>query len=341
MSQMASLCIGVLIGSLSGLLAKLVYSMVRTQWPEAYSFKYGVLERLQLRNIWSYLGLKILPLFLFGFLGVATCIQLGASALASIVSAFIVCVALTDAKALRNAYRYRDSRRGTLTVFYLASIVFSGFVACCALFAGVFGYFFAPTPEDLVAGFWTALFVAVVAFGVREVARLPAYGPQEKIALARRDMGNLVWNRIEELALENDVDPYLAQAITIVEVIQRPHWFRVAERVVGRFRKSATYGVAQVASDVPLSDSESLELLCRQLPSSADVFRAAEAEVGTSVGSPMESGECHTPRERFTQYEYYVMRRGATPGYVDEVRSIYCHLVAEQSVEEGGEGKLF
>lgn len=313
-------------GLVTGLLVKLTYGLIENDWPERYVYRLGVIERLRIRNLRSYLMLKTLPLALFLFLDVATLVQLGLPTGVSALGAVVTFVLLSDVRAIIVAYRNRDSRRGTLFVYYVFSIIFSFAIASVAHFLGRKYSFLAPTPHELVSNLWVVLFVTVAGFGVKKGVGFPQSGEREKVALARKDVGEYVWREIGVHAKEYGVSSEVAQAIVVVEVLQRPHWFRVLERVLGRFRKCATYGVAQMLSASPLSDIESLDKLCKEM--SESVSKDARDGLLNVCNASKES--CEAKRRQWDLYERYVSARGATRGYVGEVASVYYQLTMYQ-----------
>src|SRR5215207_5321217 len=62
------------------------------------------------------------------------------------------------------------------------------------------------------------------------------------------------------MAAQHGTDPLLVESIMMVENVQRPRWFRTAERLKGIFAKPGTYGIMQVASPRPLSDKDSIRI---------------------------------------------------------------------------------
>ena len=305
----APILVAILLGFVSGLVAKAVYSLIRSDWPESYVYTKPLLERLGNRNIAAYLFLRFIPLFLTLFLGTATASQLGVSLLICCVTATILFLLLTDVWALITMHRYGDSRKGTLTVFYIGNMLITVIVGICAYFSSKVAWFLAPSIEELVNAFWTAAAIAVLAFGLKRLLSAPSMTTEQKINTARKDMGEYAWSQSEEIADAYGIDVNIIRAIIITEVLQRPHWFRVLERFFGKFLKSATYGVAQAISDKPVSDTESIGLLCREMQ------------------QHMEFVVSDTESIPFGRYESFVGARGATTGYVDEVRQVFYGLV--------------
>ncbi len=95
---------------------------------------------------------------------------------------------------------------------------------------------------------------------------------------------------MERLSVRQRAVVYLAywedmtdQMIGDVENLQRPGWIRAIERTAGRLLPIGSYGLMQVQSDAPISDSESIEraistnLAERSVPTTPEGYVDSEA----------------------------------------------------------------
>lgn len=306
-SVLASIALGVV----SGLLVKLAYSAVRTQWPDSYVYDRSWLEKTQRSSLAGYAAFRTVPLGLCIYLGAATVVNQGLEKWWFAGAAWLTFSMLTTIRAVVKSFRDRNLRRRKDLVLGFLRLVSSGVLVTMTTLLAEWAPQFAPAPRELVDAIWTAFFVALVAVGARGIIRTRTWQTEEKVAAAKRDMGDEIWNEIEETSRAVGADPDLVRAITVVEVLQRPRWMRRLERVLGRFQGRGTYGIAQVSSNQPVSDAESVAMLAEQL----------SRVRGSIAGSPWD---------RFEGYVPFVQGRGATPGYVDEVLYLYAHLSDER-----------
>jgi len=117
------------------------------------------------------------------------------------------------------------------------------------------------------------------------------------------------------------IDEAITLAVMVVENAQRPPWARRLERAKGRVIKKGTYGIMQVTSERPVSDSESIEIACRDhlrgmriptMPSFSlgmdEESRSRAASMGIDVSAQMRDlqalGEMilrYNPSERYAE----------------------------------------
>ncbi|WP_146249153.1 MULTISPECIES: hypothetical protein [unclassified Curtobacterium] len=79
-------------------------------------------------------------------------------------------------------------------------------------------------------------------------------------------------------------DPLLVKAFAIVEILQRPAWFRRGERLLGSLRGSGTYGIMQVAAERPISDEESVRRFCEEI-AGRKFFKVSEHGYGSALSN--------------------------------------------------------
>ena len=112
----------------------------------------------------------------------------------------------------------------------------------------------------------------------------------------------------------------LVQAILLAEAQQRPAWFRKLETFIGKLGRPGTFGVAQVSSDRPISDEQSIDLLIQQLTAGAG-FEFQDMDLHS--GEVRDLLKDHNPDqehvERILTYFYDLRSYGLSP-YPDEHR---------------------
>jgi len=128
--------------------------------------------------------------------------------------------------------------------------------------------FFAPSVSGLFDNLWSSLFVAVIALMYARITSPPMQGADEKAAQTARDnyvvesYGSIHSKHaavIDEAIAKYGCSKPILYAVLIYENMNRPKWMRRSENLLVRvFRLELTVGLAQVKSDKPLSDAESI-----------------------------------------------------------------------------------
>lgn len=302
----------VVAGILGGISTKLVYVAIRTEWPDAYVYDRSLLEKLSRSSLPKYLMLRSAPLFVFSYLTAAISSRQGLAWLPLGISIWLSFAALTSLLALFRSWRQSNLRRRFDIPVTLARLSGTAGLVAGGVWAGWVWPGLAPPPSGLVEAIWTAIVVAILALGARKLLEQKHATAEQKVTLAIPDIGFSLWESVRARALAGNTEPAIVEAIVVAESLQRPRWIRGLERLLGRWQRSGTYGVAQMRSKHPITDEESVDLLVAEL--------AAIGCTGT------------TEWDRFDQYRHFIARRGATPGYVEEVEGLYSHLFSEADV---------
>lgn len=256
-------CASLVIGALGGLLVTMAFATVRTKWPAQYVYPRSPAEQFPMRSLPKYLLFRLLPPYVGACLVAATLSRRGDSMAEGLVVFIIVHAGMTNLTAAAKMLWHDASQPGSLrtSVYHLVSV---GLVAVVAVVA--FATFrpllpFVPDPEGLVINLWSAAFTAIAV-----VAAQNAFSkgrPGESVALqARTVVGESLWAYADEQAAAHSTDPQVMQAIVSAEAIERPAWVRRVETIKGLLGAAGTYGIAQMPCDRPVSDRESIELLC-------------------------------------------------------------------------------
>lgn len=302
------------LGVLSGLFAKLTYSAVRDEWPESYVYGRSTLQKTRGSGLVKYLLFRIVPILLSAYLGSAVTDSLGLPALPFGMAAWGTFVSVTWVPHVYRSFRQRLVRRGSDLVGAIARAVLATIPVSVGTWAGSMFPQFSPSPSELVTAAWTALLVGVIALGAKRTLATDSLAPAESVMLAMKDVG-AGWDSIRTIAIETGVEAAILQSVVTVEVHQRPRWFRFAERTAGLVKRNMTYGIAQMRAERPISDLESVRRL---------------AEESLTLPPPQSS----SVHQRFLEYVPILEARGATLGYVDEVRDIYRYLFDPSDIQE-------
>lgn len=147
----------------------------------------------------------------------------------------------------------------------------------------------APPLADVVANLVASLIAAALAV---------AYFVSTGNAGGTDELPEELVHAIRAIALDNGADPQLAVAIAHVENVQRPKWFRTAERVTAPLRRKGTYGLFQVASSKPLGDLESCHAAMPNLRGAFPLLLCEGCPVDWSV---RHAAERHNPDARFAE----------------------------------------
>jgi hypothetical protein len=214
-------------------------------------------------HLWMYLAFRLVPVYLVGvFIAVIVERAKGSVPLALTIMT-VAHLALTNGRSMVLLLRSRTSRRMQTLLIYnsvVVVVVVLTTVAAGLTFRRWDGL--VPNPSDLVVAAWAGVFAAILAISAQRLVRFRGENGEEVLGQAKRDIGSSPWQYAEEAAERQATDPLLVQAILAAEALQRPRWIRRLERTKGRIFPRETYGVAEVASDQPLSDQESIDRLC-------------------------------------------------------------------------------
>lgn len=251
-----------LIGAAGAVLLALLYSALRTDWPDTYSTAKSSLASSSRSSPVKYLGFRLAPMFVIALLVARTAEDLKVSSGIAVATVIATHLGATNGRALIGLARgQRRNRRLLLLLFHLLS-------GLLVLAAGLLGWAargrlapLVPEPQELVFALWTGAFVAIVGVALRRVAEFDDAGERYDVAAVEKEVGPELWQYVTEAAARNQCDPDVLKSVLAVEVLQRPRWLRRLEYAKGRVLKKGSYGVAQISADAPISDRESIDRL--------------------------------------------------------------------------------
>ena len=254
----------VILGLLGAGFLHVLYTAMRSQWPESYMSVRTALDNAPRSSALRYMLFRSLPTYAVGCLLAITVERLGGNALIALVCMCVPYALVNDGRALWRLRRGGAGRGPVLWFYYVFNLVLiAGLVALSYLTYRWYADF-VPDPDELIFAVWTAVFAAVLATAFQQLLRSPALSVEQKLAAARRDIGEDTWEHVNRAALEANCEPVLMQAIVAAEALQRPRWMRRLERAKGRLVPAGSYGVAQMTASYPLSDAQSVEALCQE-----------------------------------------------------------------------------
>ena len=280
---------------------------MRSQWPESYMSVRTALDSAPRSSALRYLLFRCLPTYAVGSLLAITVERLGGYALVALMCMGVPYALVNDGRALWRLRRGGAGRGPVLWFYYLFNLVLIAGLVALSYFTYRWYADFIPEPDELIFAVWTAVFAAVLATAFQQLLRSPALSVEQKLAAARKDVGEDTWEYVNQAALDANCEPVLMQAIVAAEALQRPRWMRRLERAKGRLVPKGSYGVAQISASHPLSDAQSVRALCQE--------HAGYYPLRNSTGMV-----------RQTLLEARIEKHNSNPAFVSSVMDFYRHL---------------
>lgn len=260
---MSSVLISLLIGLFGSVLLYLVFKLLKSDWPNNYSDMKNVVDSASRRNIWIYLAMRFIPMYLVSVLVASLSESTGGEVSITLSTCAVLHVCFTN---LRPHILRRTLTPSRVRLRYIAtSLSTIALISFATIFAAMTWSYLTPLlPEadEVVQAIWTALFVGLVVGLVRSFGRYDD-SLENQLERAEKELGEDLKQVIHREARRNDVSADFIQSVVLTECIQRPKWLRKIENIKGKFFGPGTYGVAQVPSDSPITDEQSIKLLCQ------------------------------------------------------------------------------
>lgn len=260
-----------------------IYIFLRTSWPETYTSLDTRIERQYHREPFrSVVLFRCLPVAIVTMLIAEYLERTQGFVWEGITGLVIVYLGLSTGRAIVDVLRKpRHPNYLYFLLYHLTqALLVVGSSYCGVVFHDLWGKW-APTGSDMTLALLTGAFAATAAIGFRSLLSPAQMTNDELIRELREDIGESIIEYAHRQCFRLDPSGDLSrliEAILLAEAQQRPKLVRRLERVIGKFRKSGTYGVAQVKSSKPISDKESIDVLIRTM-------LVAEQEVG--CGGPI------------------------------------------------------
>lgn len=254
--------VSAVLGAMSAIVLELAHRTIASEWPNAYASVKGLLERRARKGPIGYFLLRFTPPYLVGLACLVTAGRIGASPPLALGTMLIGFVALRDGRGLVRAIVGGPRRRVALGLLFAGNIFIVVLAALIALLSMARLDALVPKPNELVAALWTAALASILAVNLQRLLSQSFAADEEIIAGYQRAVGSDLWEYVARQAHANNCDPELMQSIVSCEATQRPKWIRWLETRLHFLWKTGSYGIAQMTSHRPLSDRESIRLLC-------------------------------------------------------------------------------
>lgn len=297
----------VILGFLGAAFLHVLYLTMRSKWPGSYMSVRTALDKAPRSSASGYILLRGFPTYAVGGLLAITTERLGGNVLLALVCMGAAYAVMNDGRALWRLRRGQTGRGPVVWFYYVFNLVLVASVIALSYWTYRWYALYVPEPHELVFAVWTALFAAVLATAFQRLLSSPGLSVEQKLAAARKDVGEDIWAYANQVAADTDCDPELTRAIIAAEALQRPRWMRGLERAKGRLVPAGTYGVAQMTAPRPLSDTQSVQALCRE--------HAGYYPTRSSSGYVRE-----------TLLEARIEKHNSNPEFVASVMEFYRHL---------------
>lgn len=260
---MPSVLISLFTGLFGSALLYLVFKLLKTDWPNNYSNMKNVVDSASSRNMWIYLAMRFIPMYVVSVLVASLSNSTGGKVSISLVTCAVLHIFFTNLRPhiLRRTFTPSKVRLRYIVISLSTSVLISVATISAAL---TWSHFIPllPDSDQVVQAIWTSLFVGLAVGLIRSYGTYE-HSLEKQIERAKKDLGEELQQVIQREARRHDVSADFIQAVVLTECIQRPKWIRKVEDIKGRISGPGTYGVAQIPSDSPITDEESIELLCR------------------------------------------------------------------------------
>lgn len=117
-----------------------------------------------------------------------------------------------------------------------------------------------PRSSDLSVALWTGIVVAAMGGWLIDATRGEIKHAERLAKSSHKSLDKALLAFAQKRCAETGTEWNFFLAVMLVENLQRPPWVRRLERSASRLRSQGTYGVMQVLSAEPISDTESVDL---------------------------------------------------------------------------------
>lgn len=254
----------------------MIYGVLRFRWPEAYLSLSDTFGLTFTTSATRFLTFRGLPIVVVVWAVAVTVDRLGGVGWISALLGVLGHLGFTNFKAAWIILR------GQAVVNHFSYHVVISVVVLLSAGSGIALSYslpgLVPSPEAFLEDVWLAILISLLGgsflLGVNRMESVrPEAGPGYYEWRVRRDLGLPLLDDVFQRSLAADKDPFLVTSIVMAEVLQRPKWFRRAERATAWLRRNGTYGVMQIRSSKPLSDAESIVLGIAAFPDARGLTR--------------------------------------------------------------------
>ncbi|WP_147375372.1 hypothetical protein [Jiangella rhizosphaerae] len=256
------------IGIAGALFLYVFYSAVRNQWPESYVTMTDAVDNFLSTSLVRYLAFRLVPVYVTIVFVTVTAGRIDASASGAAAITVGAHLLLTNFRAITSLLSRREHSSAWMNLIFFNAITCAFLIAATYLAIKTRSAWndLIPNQEDTVTALWTGALAAILAAFLRNL--VTTQRPEDALYdRARNDLGPDLWRYAAQRSAVHSCDTALIRSILLAEVIQRPAWTRRLERLKGKILHRGTYGVAQMGSPKPITDNESIDLLCQEFAS--------------------------------------------------------------------------
>ncbi|QQU89092.1 hypothetical protein I6I68_03775 [Corynebacterium glucuronolyticum] len=267
----------VVVSLVAVIFLRAIYSIIKTQWPGAYGqLEDRAQERWREHPFSTYLAFRIVPVAVVVLFSAVILDRGMGDAKFAVTFIVFVYLELTSFRVIGEQVLLRVHNHWLVILCcYLVDVLVISATSTAVFSLRESLSPIVPSLNDLWLGLWGGLFGAISVFVFRDMLTSPMMSTNEKMQVIRKDIGSLNLQYIYEKEYIFPEEQRFVEAFLIAEAEQRPRWFRWLERKLGGiFLHRGTYGVAQVASDVPLSDRASIDKLVEIIEADKDLLNA-------------------------------------------------------------------
>ena len=164
---------------------------------------------------------------------------------------------------------FKSPRWSERLVHIVNTIVLSLIASAIGLLSTIWDFsVLTPNINDIINNLWGSLLTSMIVVGFLKATNMSSYRDSHSsiedetslyIIKSYTEINIKFRNVINSACRQNNCSQYLLYAILINENMNRPHWIRKLENGLVRvFGITLTVGLAQIKSDTPISDSESI-----------------------------------------------------------------------------------
>lgn len=256
------------------ILLNAIYGFFRTEWPESYTSLDNRIEHQYRSNpLRTLVGFRGLPVAVTVMLISEMIDRNEGHVVMGTVGMIASYLVLTSARAV---YEVLKEPRHPNYKFIILHHCGQTLIVVIFAWFGLIGHdlwgSWIPRGDEFAIAVLAGAFASVMAIWARSWLTAVKMPFPELVQELKLDIG---FDQIEYALMQSGkVDRsgnlgLLVYAILLAEAQQRPSWFRKLETLIGKLGRSGTFGVAQVSSNRPVSDEQSIDMLIQQLVSGA------------------------------------------------------------------------
>lgn len=294
-----------------------IYEFIRTSWPSSYTSVDNEIDRQVRANPFrSILLFRMGPVFIVCFCSSVLADRYAGSSGLVVGLTVLFHLGLTNLRAM--FILLTGNRPGN----WVLQIVYHLVISASVVLAGLLSFWLTeplkvivPETDALAVSFWAAVFTSIFWSSVAGLMRAKPKRIVDVLISLIDDTGVQNWRYIRELTEHEEDLRVMVMATILAEVQQRPKWFRNVERAFVKLRSEGTYGVAQVRSSTPVSDSESIEIL-------VDSYRSQLVNI--------ENDHSYIPEESYDSLRMGIfLRHNPDEEHARRILDFYYHLKYE------------